>query len=128
MTKSSLSPLVVGDLVCMFRRRSKGLGIVMHYCADIEECMKRNPEEVMESYREFAIKDWRRRDDFKKMICRDSCDSDLVFDFFLYNTAFKGKLKTKFAFVKWFKKPSTYSADAVYSLTGWFPAEWLRAY
>lgn len=118
----------VGDLVCMYRRRSKGMGIVLRYCDDVGVYMGEDATEVMEVYREFAVKDWRARDNFKKSICSRSSEPDLVFDFFLYNVAFKGKLKKRFAYVKWSKKPSTYAADAVYANCGWFPAEWLKAY
>jgi len=129
MTKKRTSPkLKVGDLVCMYRRRAKGMGIVLRYCDDVSEPMGEDAAAVLETYRDFAIRDWRRRDEFKQSICARSGDPDLVFDFFLYNTAFKGKLKKQFAFVRWSKKPSTYSADAVYALSGWFPAEWLKAY
>ena len=120
--------LGVGDLVCMYRRRSKGMGIILRYCGDIGECMNEDAETVMEVYREFAIKDWRRRDEFKTQICQKSCDSNLVFDFFLYNTAFQGKLKTSFAYVKWLKRPSNHTADVMYSQCGWFPSEWLKSY
>lgn len=129
MTKRTTGVVLgVGDLVCMYRRRSKGLGVVLKYCSDIGACMDEDPETVMEVYRDFAIKDWRRREEFKKQICQKSKDPELVFDFFLYNTAYKGKLKTKFAFVEWVKKPSNHSVDVVYSRNGWYPADWLRSY
>jgi len=129
MTKKRSAPeLKIGDLVCMYRRRARGMGIVTEYCADVGKIIGQEPETVMEVYREYAIKDWRRRDQFKQEICTRSSNPDLVFDFFLYNTAFKGKLKKKFAFVRWSKKPSTYTADAIYSNCGWFPTEWLKAY
>jgi len=128
MTKSHKPRLKVGDLVCMFRRRKAGLGIVLEYHPDVGVCMEREPREVYETYKDFEIKDWRSRDEYKKRVCAESCNPDLVFDFFLYNAAFAGKLKTSFAFVRWVKKPSTYEADAVYSHVGWFPAEWLKAY
>ena len=129
MTKRSRPPkLKVGDLVCMYRRRAKGLGIVLRYCDDVGEHMGEDAQTILELYKDFAVKDWRARDTFKKSICQKSSDPDLVFDFFLYNVAFKGKLKKRFAYVRWSKKPSTYSADAVYSTCGWFPAEWLRSY
>jgi hypothetical protein len=125
--KKTLS-LKVGDLVCLYRRRSKGMGIVTEYCDDVSVLMDADAETVMEIYREYSIKDWRRRDEFKQTMCSRSDNPDLIFDFFLYNTAFKGKLKKRFAFVRWSKRPSTYQADAVYSSSGWFPAEWLKAY
>ena len=112
----------------MYRRRAKGMGIILRYCDDVSEPMGEDAETVLEVYKDFAVKDWRARDKFKKSICQKSSDPDLVFDFFLYNVAFKGKLKKRFAYVRWSKKPSTYNADAVYSLSGWFPAEWLKAY
>ena len=126
--RTNSAALAVGDLVCLYRRRSKGLGIILRYCNDIGSLINEDPRTVMEVYRDFAIKDWRRREDFKTQICQKSADPDLVYDFFLYNTAYKGKLKIKFAFIEWLKKPSNHSADIVYSQNGWFPADWLRSY
>lgn len=128
MTEASGSEIGVGDLVCMYRRRSKGLGIVVKHCRDIGECLGADPETILKTYREYAVKDWRVREQFKLHVCSESCDYDLVFDFFLYNTAYRDKLKVGFVFVEWVKKPSDHSSDAVYSKSGWFPVEWLKTY
>ena len=117
-----------GDLVFMFRRRSKGLGIVVEYVNSIEEVLGANAREVFSKYQSFSTKEWHQRDEFRNQICMRATDHDLAFDFFIYNIAFKGKLKTKFAYVKWFKNPSTFAANGLHAESGWIPARWLKSY
>jgi hypothetical protein len=117
-----------GDLVFMYRRRSKGLGLVTEYIDDVSGCLGTDAESVFSTYESFISKEWQRRDKFRKEVCQNSTNQDLAFDFFIYNIAFKGRLKTKFAFVQWFKRPSTFAADGFHATSGWIPAEWLRCY
>ncbi len=123
------SPLFApGDLVFMFRRRKKGLGVVIDYVHNIEECIGGDAIEVLESYRNYEIKEWRHRDAYRQRVCRESTNPDLVFDFFVYNTAFQDTLKVSFAEVQWFKAPSTFNVDGVSAARGWFPCRWLKKY
>ena len=127
MTISSQSPLfVTGDLVFMYRRRKQGLGIVIDYIHNIEDCIGASATEVLEAYRNYEIKEWRDRDAYRQRICRESSHPDLVFDFFVYNTAFQDRLKVSFAEVQWFQAPSTFNVDGASATRGWFPCQWLK--
>jgi hypothetical protein len=129
MTDESPSPkLQQGDLVFMFRRRHKGLGVVLKYVDNMDECLGGSASGIFEEYKKFSTNQYRLRDEYRREVCSDSDDPDLAFDFFIYNVAFKGKLKTQFAYVRWFKRPSTFAADGIHSLTGWIPAAWLKSY
>ena len=124
MTDESPSPkLQQGDLVFMFRRRHKGLGVVLKYVDNMDECLGGSASGIFEEYKKFSTNQYRLRDEYRREVCSDSDDPDLAFDFFIYNVAFKGKLKTQFAYVRWFKRPSTFAADGIHSLTGWIPAQ-----
>ena len=117
-----------GDLVFMFRRRKKGLGVVLRYVHSIEECIGRNPGHILHVYRSYPIKEWRKRDAYRQSICSQSSNPDLVFDFFVYNTAFQETLKVSFVEVQWFNAPSTFNVDGLSALRGWFPSQWVKKY
>lgn len=117
-----------GDLVFMFRRRKKGLGVVLHYLHNIEECMGEPPIDVLKIYRSYPVKEWRKRDAYRQSICSKSSNPDLVFDFFVYNTAFQETVKVSFVEVQWFKAPSTFNVDGLSAVRGWFPSQWVKKY
>jgi len=60
------------------------MGIVTEYCDDVSVLMDADAETVMEIYREYSIKDWRRRDEFKQTMCSRSDNPDLIFDLVKY--------------------------------------------
>ena len=127
-TKNVLTPFEIGDLVCMYRRRKKGLGVLLDYIHNIEECLGDNPAEVLRIYRSYPAAHWRNRDAYRQRICSQSMCPDLTFDFFIYNTAFTETLKVSFVEIQWFKRPSTFNVGGLSAPRGWFPAAWVRKY
>ena len=127
-TEHALKPFKIGDLVCMYRRKKQGLGEVLDYIPDIEECLGIDPRGTLEIYRSYTVKEWRNRDRYRQQVCMRSKCPDLAFDFFIYNTAFADSLKISFVEVQWFKRPSTFSVDGISAPRGWFPAAWVRRY
>lgn len=129
MTIKQNSPLfATGDLVFMFKRHKQGLGVVIDYVHNIGECIGEDAAEVLKVYRSYPIKQWRHRDAYRQRVCKASTNPDLVFDFFVYNTAFQDTLKVSFAEVQWFKAPSTFNIEGVSAPRGWFPCKWLKKY
>ena len=47
-----------GDLVFMYRRRSKGLGLVTEYIDDVSGCLGTDAESVFSTYESFISKEW----------------------------------------------------------------------
>ena len=72
-----------GDLEFMYRRRSKGLGLVTEYIDDVSGCLGTDAESVFSTYESFISKEWQRRDKFRKEVCQNSTNQDLAFDFFI---------------------------------------------
>ena len=118
--------LAPGDLVCMWARKEKGLGVLIRYVATIEDCIGMDPATVLTEYRSYTTKEWRKRDLYRKRICAQADDPDLAFDFFVYNIAFEDTLKVSFAEVQWLKPPSTFNVEGTSAKRGWFPASWIR--
>jgi len=95
---------------------------------NIEECMRAPPIDVLKIYRSYPVKEWRKRDAYRQSICSKSSNPDLVFDFFVYNTAFQETLKVSFVEVQWFKAPSTFNVGGLSAVRGWFPSQWVKKY
>ena len=124
-TKSKITP---GDLVYMHKRQEKGLGVVVRYIDNIEECIGMNPIEVIQIYKSHSAKEWRKRDLYRQRVCAQSNDPDLAFDFFVYNIAFEDSIKISFVEIEWFKAPSTFNVEGIISTRGWFPVCWIEKY
>ena len=121
----------IGDLVCMFRRRAPGLGIVLK---------KRNTDKVLG---EFALEetlqylkqsgDYRTKNntraklfnEIEKKINREG--KELAKVYLEYNNGWDMKLKKDFVYVKWFNSPSEYEVEKMHQQTCWVPAEWVRS-
>ncbi len=113
----------VGDLVALPRRRTKGLGIVLRYRESSEQLSTQ-------------LKSWRRsKNSWKAYVAiydpahklGTDQHTDFADDFFLLN-GWSGPMvaiKTKFVYIRWFKKPSEYRVNEVRCDEGWYPVEWV---
>jgi hypothetical protein len=127
-TKEPAAPGVAkkGDLVCMFRRRKKGCGLVLEYVEDINKKLNYNVVQTLEIMNELGPYDRERRRQLRQMAITESDLPALAFDFFTYNDAWAPKLKTKFVYVKWIKRPSEYISTSTQHNAAWYPVDWLR--
>ena len=111
----------VGDLVCMGRRKKKGMGIIMEYCPDVT----RRTGVVIDTYLKHDRAEKYRH--YARIIeGSDPHDRELVRSFLHNNndTCYK-RFKNQFALVKWMKRPSYYESSSVSESEGWYPVEWL---
>jgi hypothetical protein len=113
-----------GDLVCLYRRKTKGLGIVLNYVEDVGVALDIDVPKVLGKLRSSNNRVTQALE-ISSMI-RRSEHKDLASDFFMYNEGWSTKLKVQFAYVRWFKKPSNYESDTIYADAEWYPAEWLK--
>lgn len=113
-----------GDLVCLYRRKTKGVGIVLEYVEDVGETLDINAKKVLEKLK--STDDVIVQALEISSMVRSSHHKDLASDFFMYNEGWGSKVKMQFAYVKWFKKPSNYEADSIYADAEWYPIEWLK--
>jgi hypothetical protein len=120
-------PIKKGDLVCMYRRKTKGIGIVLKCVEDVGEAIDIKAQEVLEKLQDIKdLGDITTAYQIQSDIIKNSPHKDLATDFFMYNDGWNTKVKLQFAYVKWFSRPSDYSARQVYRDTEWYPMEWLK--
>ena len=113
----------VGDLVCMGRRKTKGLGIVLEYCPNaarrtginIDQYLKYDRSEKYLHYTEMIDSAQENERDLIRAFMHNN-----------NNTCYK-KFKNKFAYVRWTRKPSCYESSQVSEDEGWYPVDWLSA-
>lgn len=123
-----------GDLVCLFRRKTPGIGIVMRRHDSVLEELQEGSyyQFFMDMYLD-AI-NWRAR---KKacdyLIINSELDEDLVYAFLLNNSFFGmggtpnwKNMKSDFIYVRWFSSPSNYEASRLEKDILWLPTEWFK--
>ena len=120
-----MGKITTGDLVCMYRRKKKGMGIVLEKVENIDTDLELDTNECLVKMGEFKSFEERRL--FEERQSALSNNPKLAKVFFTYNGhAWCRKRKTKFARVRWFNAPSNYENNMMREDDGWYPAEWLR--
>ena len=109
-----MSSIVVGDLVCMYRRRKKGMGIVLEATDDIVRLsgLDMSFEQLTEQLSTV-------RSD--KIASRALINTVLVF-----NAGWAKKPKKEFVRIRWFDRPSVFEAKESYYEEEWCPTDWVR--
>ena len=116
----------VGDLVCMYRRKNKGVGLVLEHIDDIVAAMDTETpvNEIIETMTE--LKTFNERSYYRRTQIDQSKNPDAAKLFFEFNAqSWCKKPKYKFAKVRWFKKPSAYESNVREDET-WCPQDWLK--
>ena len=109
----------VGDLVCLYRRKKKGVGIVLETGTLSSEKIK-----IIEIAKEA---DWRQKEVLKRKALATAGHKELIEAAFLYNLWQRNaKLKKDFAYIKWFQRPSEYEQTHTTTDADWFPLDWVR--
>jgi len=118
----------IGDLVCLFRRKRPGIGIVLRRSADIfeklgvdleKELQKKAcspPSKPLEVSQLLDVLDSRYNIN----------DKDLINSIYLFNAGWNTKTKTQFVFIKWLQRPSNYDMNEIRREEEWFPSEWVK--
>jgi hypothetical protein len=115
-----------GDLVCLYRRRKKGLGIVVERIDDILEIIKLE-DPIIEVMRKAKSLSYFDRVKYIERITKNSADPGMTSVFFAFNAqTWCKKPKYKFARVKWFKLPSAYESAQLSEDDNWCPEDWLK--
>ncbi len=109
----------VGDLVCLYRRKKRGIGIVL-------EMATLSPEKL--KIIEIAKKsDWHQKGSLKQKALSNATHKELVEAAFLYNLwQTNAKLKKDFVYIKWFQRPSEYDQTKTTTDADWFPLDWVK--
>lgn len=108
----------VGDLVCLYRRKRQGIGIVLETATISHEKIK-----IIEIAKEA---DWKRKGDLKRQVLDTSVNKNLVEAAFMYNLwQSNAKTKKDFVYIKWLQRPSQYEQTKTSTDADWFPVDWV---
>jgi hypothetical protein len=122
-----MAKVQVGDLVCMYRRKNKGMGIVLEHTTDIIEKADAGItfEEFMDAIEEIGSK-YDRRATYRRKLKSHAKYPDLINTCLIYNASWAKKPKKEFVRVRWFDNPSMYETKRTKDLEEWCPIGWLK--
>jgi len=122
-----MAKVKVGDLVCMYRRKNKGMGIVLEHTHDIIEKSGSGIsfEEFMLMLEE-AGNNYNKRRECRKNVEETAEHPDMVHTCVVYNAGWAKKPKKEFVRVRWFDAPSLYETNKITEEEQWCPIDWLR--
>ena len=122
-----MAKIKVGDLVCMYRRKKKGIGIVLEYAEDLiekagagitfDEFMN-NIERIDNNYGERSL--------YRKKLKNSAEHPDLITTCMIYNATWAKKPKKEFVRIRWFDRPSMYETNQISAVEEWCPIDWLK--
>ena len=108
----------VGELVCLYRRKHKGIGIVLE-----KETLSDEKIKIIEIAQQA---DWKQKEELKQKALRATEQKSLIEAAFLYNLwQTNAKLKKDFVYIKWFQRPSEYEQTKTMTDADWFPLDWV---
>lgn len=122
-----MAKVKVGDLVCMYRRKNKGMGIVLEHTHDIIEKsgagisfqdFMNTLETIGNRYDERAV--------YRNHLKKKAEYPDLIHTCMIYNASWAKKPKKEFVRVRWFESPSMYEVKKTKEIEEWCPIDWLK--
>ena len=122
-----MSKIEVGDLVCMYRRKSKGMGIVLEYVPDVIEKAEAGITfaELMEKISEIGTK-YDERANLRNELRKKARYPDLIQTCLIYNASWAKKPKKEFVRIRWFDNPSMYETKKTNNIEEWCPVDWVK--
>ena len=117
----------VGDLVCMYRRKNKGVGIILEHTHDLISKADAGVtfDEFMDALDTIGNK-YDARAAYRRNLMNEAKYPDLIATCLIYNASWAKKPKKEFVKVRWFQAPSLYETDRIKDLEEWCPIDWLR--
>ena len=122
-----MAKVQVGDLVCMFRRKNKGMGIVLEHVDDLIEKADAGVtfDEFMEAIDAIGDK-YDARAAYRRKLKEHAKHPDLITTCLIYNASWAKKPKKEFVRVRWFDNPSMYETSRTKEIEEWCPIDWLK--
>lgn len=122
-----MAKIKVGDLVCMYRRKKKGMGIVLQHTPDLVQMagLDLTFEQFMTEM-EMVDKDYSERTKYKNALKERAEYPELINTCLIYNAAWAKKPKKEFVRIRWFERPSLYETGQISEQEQWCPADWVR--
>lgn len=120
-----MGKITTGDLVCMYRRKTKGMGIVLEKIDNMGERIGIDIDTNLAHLK--TLRTYAQRRHFQTTCIAESNDPKMAKIFFAYNgQSWCRKRKLKFVRVRWFEAPSNYETASMSENDGWYPADWLK--
>ena len=123
-----MAKVKVGDLVCMYRRKNKGMGIVLEHTSDLIEKAEAGVtfEEFMSRITELSGT-YAARSEYRRELKASAKYPDMISTGMIYNAGWAKKPKKEFVRIRWFETPSMYETNRTTEVEEWCPIDWLRA-
>ena len=122
-----MAKVKVGDLVCMYRRKNKGMGIVLEHTEDLIEKAEAGItfQEFMDTIESIGSK-YDARAAYRRKLKAYAKHPDMITTCLIYNASWAKKPKKEFVRVRWFETPSMYETNQTKEIEEWCPIDWLR--
>ena len=122
-----MSKVQVGDLVCMYRRKNKGMGIVLEHTSDLIEKAEAGITfvELMEEIKQIGNK-YDQRAQLRDELKQKAKHPELIQTCLIYNASWAKKPKKEFVRVRWFDNPSMYETKKTKDIEEWCPIDWVK--
>lgn len=117
----------VGDLVCMYRRKNKGMGIVLEHVEDIIEEAQAGVtfDEFMETVAAYN-NNFNDRSAYRSKLKAAAKHPEMISTCMIYNATWAKKPKKEFVRIRWFDPPSMYENKKVREIEEWCPIDWVK--
>tara|TARA_Y100000592_G_scaffold100580_1_gene181296 strand:- start:1006 stop:1383 length:378 start_codon:yes stop_codon:yes gene_type:complete len=122
-----MAKVKVGDLVCMYRRKNKGMGIVLEHVDDLIEKAEAGVtfDEFMEALDAIGDK-YDARAAYRRKLKSHAKHPDMITTCLIYNASWAKKPKKEFVRVRWFDNPSMYETNQTKEIEEWCPIDWVK--
>ena len=122
-----MAKVKVGDLVCMYRRKNKGMGIVLEHADDLIERAEAGVtfDEFMEAI-EAIGNNYNSRAAYRRKLKEHAKHPDMITTCLIYNASWAKKPKKEFVRIRWFDNPSMYETNQTKEIEEWCPIDWVK--
>ena len=122
-----MAKVKVGDLVCMYRRKNKGMGIVLEHVDDLIEKAEAGVtfDEFMEALDAIGDK-YDACAAYRRKLKSHAKHPDMITTCLIYNASWAKKPKKEFVRVRWFDNPSMYETNQTKEIEEWCPIDWVK--
>ena len=122
-----MSKIEVGDLVCMYRRKNKGMGIVLEHAPDLIEKAEAGITfiELMDAIEKIGSR-YDERAKFRDTLKQRAKHPELIHTCLIYNASWAKKPKKEFVRIRWFDNPSMYETKKTKDTEEWCPIDWVK--
>ena len=122
-----MAKVKVGDLVCMYRRKNKGMGIVLEHTDDLIQKAEAGItfEDFMHGIAGLSGT-YNARAAYRRELKASAKYPDMINTCMIYNASWAKKPKKEFVRIRWFETPSLYETASTKEIEEWCPIDWLR--